>query len=324
MNTHQSPSRRRFALKAIPAAALVLALGGALFWMLADDSASRGGDAAADRAGQGAADTSLSGTGDAGDYGLETAAELLEYRMRVGRAYSYVFRRSLDARMQGEVMVDLTLGGVLTPNVVRERDGRMDLIMRVRFEETGDIPVEDLPYFAASGAATPEYLAHLQIDRSGRPLLLRFPDGLTSPAEQGLIRDVLATWIQPLPDRGAPVRANDRRQSSGGGSWSFIGLGDDSDERPAFLVDGTDTQGQYQGALSLRDSDIEEQDDLHGFAYDLSKERYSESLTPIAIESSDHAVDWQLEHGVFRDSEGVDRLRMGPSDFLVDSETRYS
>lgn len=247
----------------------------------------------------------------------ETAGELLEYRMIPGKAYEYSFTRSLDAMIQGETMVDLELGGLVTPHVVRARDGRLDLIMHVRLDKTLGIDAEDLPARGRNPGAAPAYLAHLQIDRSGQPLFLRFDRENPDRTEQGIIRDVISTWLQPLPAPGARPRAE-----SAGGSWlsSLFGFGEEAVRTAVFAVRGTDTQGLYAAALSLLVDEDASGEDLR---YDLAKANYEDSLTPIKIQKSEHKIVWKIQHGVFSGSAGTDEFRMGASDFQVDSSLQY-
>ena len=296
-------------LRLILAGAVVVVLGVVLYFALGDS----GNDSGLSPGGSGDGST-LSGDGSSGDgrgFDADTAAELLEYRMSAGKAYEYSFTRSMDASANGEKLVAMELGGLVTPNVVRSQDGRLDMIVSVRFDKTGGLDATELPAYAKGGGVTPTYLAYLQIDRTGRPLFLRFSADTADRAEQGLIRDVISAWLQPLPGPGAHPRDAQ--------SDSWFGRLFGKDAPTVFDVIGTDTQGLYDAALQLNADDNESED----LRFDLAKKDYKDSLTPIRIEQSEHRIAWKVEHGVFGGSAGKDRFVMGPSEFLVDSSMHY-
>ena len=121
-------------LRLILAGAVVVVLGVVLYFALGDS----GNDSGLSPGGSGDGST-LSGDGSSGDgrgFDADTAAELLEYRMSAGKAYEYSFTRSMDASANGEKLVAMELGGLVTPNVVRSQDGRLDMIVSVRFDKT--------------------------------------------------------------------------------------------------------------------------------------------------------------------------------------------
>ncbi|MEQ9366027.1 MAG: HEAT repeat domain-containing protein [Leptospirales bacterium] len=316
-NNKAGPSRLRLLL----AGGAIFALGAALLFTLSDSGSKSGG---AEGPGGGNSGGVSGGEYSGGRSGpdLDTLSELLEYRMDAGKAYEYSFTRSMDAQVNGEKMVDLELGGLLTPHVVRADNGRLDLIVHVRLDKTAGIDAEELPTAKRSGGA-PAYLAHLQIDRAGQPMFLRFSGDTPDPAEQGLIRDVISTWLQPLPGPGSRPRKS--ADGEAGRSWfaSTFGFGGGEGDAPVFAVRGTDTQGLYDAALSLLADEEAGAGAGENFRYDLSKEKYSDSLTPIKIEESQHKIVWKIQHGVFSGSAGKDQFLMGPSEFQVDSSLQY-
>ncbi|MCR9142784.1 MAG: hypothetical protein NXI24_11075 [bacterium] len=312
--------QRRNALRLIAAAGAVCVLGTAIFFMLGDSDRGPGGaqdSAAEDRRRAGGEQA----WGEEGAAQFDTVNELLEYRMRAGKAYEYGFTRSMDAEVNGEKLVDLELGGLVTPHVVRARDGRLDLIVHVRLDQTAGIDAAELPAAKENRGAPLAYLAHLQIDRMGQPLFLRFSKDTPDQAEQGLIRDVISTWLQPLPGPGSRPRPVAEAEQSWFASTFGFGFGSSSGDAEAavFAVQGTDTQGFYDAALSL----FAEDDAGEKIRYDLAKEKYNDSLTPIKIEESEHNIVWTIEHGVFSGSAGKDQFLMGPSEFSVDSSLKY-
>lgn len=286
------------------ASATVAALGLAIYLALGDGGREGPGRRAGDEAGSSADAEYREGGASA-----QTVAELLEYRLASGKAYEYRFRRGMQAELGGEQMVDLKLSGTVTPHVVRARNGLLDLIVQVAILKAQGIETKDLPGFQGGAA---RYLVHLQIDRLGNPQFLRFPAALSDPGEQGLVRDVLSAWLQPLPALGAPVR-----RPSENGWWRSIFGGDTPME---FTVTGTDTQGIFEAALRLNPAEeIESKID-----FQLEKEAYKNSLTPIRIEASEHRIAWKIDQGTYGESAGQDKFQSGPSDFQVAATLDYA
>lgn len=230
----------------------------------------------------------------------ELFSDMLSYRFKVRKMYSYGFNRRAAATLKGEAILDVELGGRLDVHAIESSGATIDLIVTASFEKVHGVEMNS----AGPSGQSRINSAWVRLRRDGTVESLQFPREMGKKEEQQVFKDVIANFFQVLPNMQSPELPTEKE----GIVDRVFGAG------RAYGIESSDTHGEYTALVRIL-----ERDRSPAFLKQV-KTRYVRSPAPVRIDESDRTMAHNVKDGIPLLVASHEKLTVGPEGFSASTD----